>query len=230
MSKKDFFTDYILSIFLELAVLFGLIFFCAAFIDKGQFVCEQKMIGSEMCSPTLGRLIYLFLSFALAITFGALSSFFARKSNDLPSFWFAFSAGILLWQSVGEEAWHFSVGNINFVQLESIASFPLVILFIGLLIYGCKFKSFDFGIFCVLISFACNWLGHYITVGIYPFFERLTDAHTWNVLAGSIGGGIVFILSIIFLIKNSDSRRGRLLASVMTYISIGIAALSIIDG
>lgn len=230
ISKKDFFRDYLLSIVLELVILFALMGFCSLFIYKGALVGEAKLIGAEMSSPTSGRLIYLFLSFVLALALCIAASKLARNGKETGAFWLGYISGILLWQAVGEEAWHFSVGGINFVQLESVASFPVVLLFLGFVLYCAQHRSLDWGLWITVISFACNWIGHYVTVGIYPFFSSLTDSHTWNVCAGSIGGCAVFLYSIFYLHHHADTKKGRMFASMLTYIAIGIVSLSIIDG
>lgn len=230
ITKKGFFLDYLLSIVIELIILFGLMGFCALFIYRGDLIQETKLIGSETSSPTTGRLLYLFISLFTSVALCIVASLLARKEKDVPAFWCGYASGILLWQALGEEAWHFSVGGINFVQLESVSSFPVILAFIALIVYAYKKRSFDWGIWITIISFACNWLGHYVTVGVYPFFEKWVESRVWNVCAGSIGGGLVFILSIVYLLFHSETRKGRMFASLLTYISIGITALSIIDG
>lgn len=229
-TRKGIFRDYLLNIVLELVVLFALMGFCSLFIYKGRMVQAAELVGAEMSSPTSGRLVYFILSFVLAVPLCVLASGCARKGKDVPAFWLGYVSGILLWQSFGEEAWHFTVGGIHFVQLESIAAFPLVLLFIGLIIYGCRHRCFDWGVWCTILSFACNWLGHYVTVGLYPFVENFFASRAWNVLAGSTGGGVMFVISIIYLLRHKDTKRGRLTASLLTYIAIGIVSLSLIDG
>lgn len=230
LTKKGFFLDYLLSIVIELVLLFALMGFCSLFIYKGALIGETKQIGDEMSSPTSGRLIYFVLSFVLAAATCAAASVLAKKGKDVPAFWLGFASGIFLWQSVGEEAWHFAVGGINFVKLESIASLPVIILFAVLMVYAYRHRCFNWGLWITAVSFACNWIGHYITVGLYPFVEKLLPARTWNVWAGSAGGVIVFVLSIVYLVKHSGTRKGRMFASVLTFIAIGIVSLSLIDG
>lgn len=230
MTKKEFFLDYLLSIVLEIVILFLLMLFFGLFINKGELLQEVKLVGDEMASPKTGRLVYTVLAFVLAVGTCLAASKFAKKEKEVPAFWLGYASGIFFWQALGEGAWHFSVGGVNFVQLESIASFPLVLLFIGLIIYGAAHRSFDWGVWCVIISFACNWLGHYVTIGIYPFFEELVEAHTWNIWAGAVAGGIMLIYSIIYLITRGGTKKGRLFASMLTYIALGCTALSIMEG
>lgn len=230
LNKREIATDYLLSILLELIGLAALMFFCALFIYKGSLIGEEQLVGNEMSSPTVGRLIYLFLSFFLGLALGVAAHRYEKKNKTRISFWCGFCSGIFLWQAVGEEAWHFSVNGIHFVQLESISAFPLVILFVLMIAYGYRFHSFDWGIWCTIISFACNWLGHYVTIGIYPFVAGLIESHGWNVYSGSICGGVMLAVSIRYLLRHGDTLKGRLFASLLTFIAIGIVSLSIIDG
>lgn len=230
LNRKEVLKDYLLSIVLELAVLGALMGFCALFIYRGRLLGEEQLVGSETASPTAGRLIYMFLSLIAGLGLGIAASGYAKADKDRAGFWCGFCAGILLWQAAGEEAWHFSVQGIHFVQLESIAAFPLVILFVLLLVYGYRRRAFDWGVWCLLVSFACNWLGHYVTIGIYPFFADLVESRRWNVCSGSFCGAVMLLASIRYLRRHGDSLKGRLFASLLTFIAIGIVSLSVIDG
>lgn len=230
INHKKLLTDYFLTILIELIILFSLIFVFYIFIHNGPLIGECEMVGDEQASPTMGRLLYMYISFVVALVLGIIASKCARINKDRVAFFCGFTSGILLWQAIGEAAWHFSVGGVHFVQLESIVSLPLVVMFVILLIYGYANKSFDWGAWCVLTSFACNWIGHYVTIGIYPFISNLIDAHNWNVCSGITCGSILFISSIWYLKRHSDTLKGRLFAALLTYIAIGVISLSMIDG
>lgn len=105
-----------------------------------------------------------------------------------------------------------------------------MLLFLALLVYGSRHRSFDWGVWILLGSFACNWLGHYVTLGIYPFVSGLIEAHTWNVAMGIAAGCLVFVLSLVYLLSHSSSRKGRMLAALLTFIALGIVSLSTLDG
>lgn len=227
--KKSILQDYGLPIILQIVVLAVLILVFYYFVSAGPLLQEPEMVGDEMSSPTMGRLVYMFISFFLALGLGIAAHISAKKKNDKRAFWCGFAAGVLLWQSVGEQAWHFSVADVHFVQLEGVQAFPIVILFAILLIYGYKNRSFDWGIWCVIASFACNWLSHYVLVGIYPFVENIIALHDWYVWTGSIFGLLVLSASIWYLIRNYDSLKARLFASMLTYVSIGIVMFSFIE-
>jgi hypothetical protein len=82
----------------------------------------------------------------------------------------------------------------------------------------------------MLLSFAFNWMGHYVMEGTYPFVESMVDQHTWYVCAALVFGLCGLIFSIIFLLFRARTVRGRLLASMLTYISIAVIAFGIIEG
>lgn len=229
-TKKEIIHEYLIPLLIESIILFALMLFFMLFIDKGEMLGEVKLVGDEYSSPTLGRLCYFILSFVLFLITSHLASKSAKKGNDTMAFWYGFVSGILLWQSVGECSWHFAVSGTNFVPLESIASFPLAILFVLLIIYGQRHHSFDWGIWCMVASFACNWLGHYITIGLYPFVEGYFVSRTWNVMMSFIVGILCFAYSMWYLLRRVKTKRGRMLASLLTYIAIGIIALGIMEG
>ncbi len=229
-TKKQLFREYLIPLLLEYLIM-GVLIFCHRTIRNfGVLLAEPKLVGDEMSSPTMGRFVYAVVSFLLFAVFTKLGSNAAKKDKDLCSFWFGFTAGVLLWQSVGESFWHFAVGGINFVVLENITSFPLAVLFVMLMIYGKRHHSFDWGVWCMLLSFACNWIGHYITIGIYPFVEPYIASRPWNVWVSVIFGGLLTIYSFQFLLFRAKTTKGRMLASMMTYIALAIIFFGIAEG
>lgn len=227
-SKKEIVKECFVPFLLELLILGVMIGIFYLFINSGPLLQEPKMVGDEMSSPTLGRLVYLFISFFAFIVLAILASKSSKKGNDTKAFWCGYIAGIALWQSIGEAVWHFSVGGINFTPLENVTTFPIAVVICMLFIYGKKNHSFDWGIFILFVSFMCNWMGHYITIGIYPFFSLLIDRKTWILVMSLIVGIIALVLSIKFLLFRAKTKRGRMVASLFIYISIAIIVFGII--
>ena len=188
------------------------------------------MVGENLTSPTVGRLAFGIIVLVLWFFFSLVASNAAKKEKHYASSLFGFAAGILLWQFIGEISWHYSVGGVHFVPFESVTTFPIACLFILLLLYGKKHHSFDWGIWCMLLSFAFNWMGHYVMEGTYPFVASFVEQHAWYVRASLVSGICGFVYSIIFLLFRVKTRRGRILASMLTYISIGVIAFGLIEG
>lgn len=229
-NSKQFLKEYLLPILFEV-LLFGLlIMLFRFFINSGPLIQETRIVGYEESNPTLGRLIYGILSFIGFVVFSILASKASVDDKSTKPFWFGFVAGVLLWQSIGEILWHFYIGGINFVPLENITSFPIVVVILMIFIYAKKHHSFDFGIWCVFVTFMCNWLGHYISIGIYPFFSSFVSSRVWNVSSSIICGGLFFLVSLKYLFFRTATKRGRLLASLFTFISLAIIFFGIVEG
>ena len=188
------------------------------------------MVGEAQTNPTLGRLVFGISALVLWLVLTFMASQSAKKDKHYTPSFLGFVAGILLWQAISEISWHYSIGGVHFVPLESITTFPLACLFILLLVYGKKHHSFDWGVWCMLLSFAFNWMGHYVMEGTYPFVASMIDQRTWYVATSLVSGVCGLICSIAFLLFRAKTRRGRLLASMLTYISISVIALGILEG
>jgi hypothetical protein len=229
-TRKELLFEYVLPLLVEFLILAVCILSFYLFYDLGPMIEEPTLVGEALTKPTLGRLAFGIAALLLWFVFTLFASKSAKKDRHYVSSFFGFTAGILLWQFIGEISWHYSVGGVHFVPLESVTTFPLACLFILLLIYGKKHHSFDWGVWCMLLSFAFNWMGHYVMEGTYPFVESMVDQHTWYICASMVSGLCGLIFSILFLLFRARTGRGRLLASMLTYISIAVIAFGILEG
>jgi hypothetical protein len=122
----------------EFLILAVCISFFYLFYDLGPMIEEPTLVGEAMTKPKLGRLAFGIAALLLWFIFTLVASKSAKKERHYTSSFLGFASGILLWQFVGEISWHYSVGGVHFVPLESVTTLPLAILFILLLIYGKK--------------------------------------------------------------------------------------------
>lgn len=229
-TRRELLFEYFLPLIVEFLILAACIFSFYLFYELGPMIEDPTLVGDTMTKPTVGRLAFGIAALLIWFIFTFVASKSASKDKHYASSFFGFAAGILLWQFIGEISWHYSVGGVHFVPLESVTTFPLACLFIILLIYGKKYHSFDWGVWCMLLSFAFNWMGHYVMEGTYPFVESMVDQHTWYIGASMVSGLGGLFYSIIFLLFRAQTRRGRLLASMLTYISIAVMAFGIMEG
>lgn len=229
-TRRELLFEYLLPLLVEFLILTVCIIFAPVLVGLGPMIQAPALVGEAQTKPTLGRLVFGIIALVLWFVITLLASRSAKKDKHYTPSFLGFIAGILLWQAIGEISWHYSIGGVHFVPLESITSFPLACLFIMLLVYGKKHHSFDWGVWCMLLSFAFNWMGHYVMEGTYPFVASLVDQHTWYIGASSVSGACGFIYSIVYLLFRAKTRRGRLLASMLTYISISVIALGILEG
>ena len=229
-TPKELLYEYFLPLLAEFLILILCILPFRFLKGLGPMLEEPAMVGDAQTMPTAGRLTFGIIALALWFAFTLLASKAAKKDKHYTSSFLGFTAGILLWQFIGEISWHYSIGGVHFVPFESVTTFPLACLFILLMIYGKMNHSFDWGVWCMMLSFAFNWMGHYVMEGTYPFVASLVDQHAWYLGASAVAGVCGFIYSIIFLLFRAKTRRGRILASMMTYISIGVLAFGLIEG
>ena len=229
-TPKEIVCEYFLPLLAEFGILILCIFPFRLLKKVDVLIQEPALVGGNLSDPTVGRLMFGIVAIVLWFVFSWVASEAAEKGKHYSSSFFGFAAGILLWQFIGEISWHYSIGGVHFVPFESVTTFPIDCLFILLLIYGKKHHSFDWGIWCMLLSFAFNWMGHYVMEGTYPFVASFVDQHTWYVGASLVSGICGFVYSIIFLLFRAKTRRGRILASMLTYISIGVIVFGLIEG
>ena len=229
-TRKELVLEYLVPLIVEIMILAVSLAVFMLFVDLGPMIQEPAMVGDSETMPTVGRLVFGIVVLVLWFVFSCIASDAAKKDRHYASSFWGFAAGILLWQFIGEISWHFSIGGVHFVPFESVTTFPLACLFILLMVYGKKHHSFDWGIWCMLLSFAFNWMGHYVMEGTYPFVESVLDQRTWFFGASMVSGICGFVYSIIFLLFRVKTRRGRILASMITYISIGVIAFGLMEG
>ena len=229
-TRKEILFEYFLPLLAEILILFLCILSFKLVVDLGPMVEEPSLVGDDMTKPTAGRLGFGIFAMVLWFVLSFIASKAAGKDKHYTASLSGFAAGILLWQAIGEISWHYSIGGVHFVPFESVTTFPLASLFILMMIYGKKHHSFDWGIWCMILSFAFNWMGHYVMEGTYPFVKSLIDEHSWNLTSCTVCGSLGFIYSIIFLLFRVKTRRGRILASMMTYISLGVLVFGIREG
>lgn len=194
----------------------------SVFSHMGPLLQEVVDVGGEKSEPTLGRLIFGIVTFVLGIGMVFLSHFMNKKNKELLSFGFAFFAGVLLWQSIGECLWHFQIGGIQIGRIETIESLPLVIIFVILLVVIGFFENKNFAIWVCALSFACNWLGHYITIGLYPIVSSGIQWIPWAYTMSGVVGGLATIGGLLLSLFFPKTKKGAYLASMLFFIGLGI--------
>lgn len=227
LKRKEIIREYALPFLGMFVVLMICMFLHRSVIPLGAMLGPEEMVGEEMSSPTIGRLVFAGLSFYGFVILTAVSQGIGKQGKIFPSFWCAMFAGTFLWQSIGEDMWHFAVDGVHFVQLESITVLPFVILFGMLLYYVLRHDALGWGVQCTFLSFACNWLGHYILLGVYPLVSSLIDANAWCKLVGIGAGSILTILGVYLGVCKSRNTKERLLSVILTYYGVAVLVFGI---
>lgn len=202
-------------------------------IGLGGDIAPAVAVGDEMSKPTVGRLIYLIISFIAFVVCAVLAESYARKERLFPAFYLGFIAGMLLWQAVGEASWHFGYdvrgAFSNFFRIEAPGSLLLVISFALLTAYLMRRRSLGFGALCTLSSFLCNWYGHFVSEGTYPLVAASMDVSKWYAISGLSVGIVLTAAAILLALRKYKDTRGRLLCSMLLYIGISVISFGFIE-
>lgn len=201
----------------------------ALFINSGHGmtpVVPPHIDDGEAVDPSPMRLAFLCLAFAGAIALAHFACITGKKGKILPAFWMGYAGGTLLWQSMGECAWHFSIVEEDFLMcfphIEGASALFLVILSILLLIYLYRRNAFDWGMWVFVLSFIGNWFGHFVLIGTYPLVSALMEEETWFRAAGLCIGIPAILLSLYLNFRAAQTRQARLCCCLMLYFSIGV--------
>ena len=196
----------------------------AVFIHWGQGmipVVPPHLDDGEAVDSSPTRLAFMCLAFVAAFVLAGLACRKGREGKVFPAFWLGYAGGTLLWQSVGECAWHFSIVNENYLMcfphIEGASAIILVVVTTILLAYCYRRNAFDWGIWVFVLSFVGNWFGHFVLIGTYPLVSALMNEETWFRAAG------LTILSSLYLnFFGARTRQARLCCCLMLYFGIGI--------
>ena len=202
-------------------------------ISLGAEIAPVNQIADEMTKPTSGRLCYVIFSMIAFIICAILAEKFSKEGKLYPAFYTGFLAGMLLWQSIGEGSWHFGYTlegtYLNFFRIESAGSLLLAISFGLLTAYMMKNRCLGFGVLCTVLSFLCNWYGHFVSEGTYPLVANSLSVSTWYATIGLSVGTIISVAAVILAIKKFKDTRGHLLCSMLLYIGISIISFGFIE-
>lgn len=222
--------QYLVPLLLQYVVLLCCIRLHRLIVYRGPLLSDPVMVGDEMSSPTAGRLAFCFLSFLAAVVLSVIASRKAKRGDCYLPFLLGTFAGTFLWQSLGEDAWSFTVDGVNFLQFESVNVFPLVPVVLLLLLYAERNNSLDWGIWCVVFSFLTNWWGHYVMLGTYPFVSAFFEESTWNHGIAFVSGGLLLLAGLYLGLCAAKDCKGRIFAAIVTYAATGILAFGMIEG
>lgn len=201
-------------------------------IGRGDLLLPSVEYLGEMTSPTAGRLFFAVTAMILCIVLGVVASKLARNDRIFPSFLTGIFAGTLLWQSIGEDLWHFGIYSngelINFLKIENVQVLPIVIPFLLLVLYGMIHHSFDFGVLCLIMSFLSNWMGHYCSHATYPLVESIIELKQWYIISGACFGGVLLLFGIYLGLFASKDQKGRIFSSIIAYIGLAVFVFGMI--
>ena len=200
MSQSKFSKEVLLPVAGMLGITGGLVALFYLFLTIGKNMpplIPPHMDDGEMVDPNPMRFAYMVIGFVVSLLLARLAS---RKHKDTyPAFWIGFAGGTLLWQSVGECSWHFSIRTEDilmcFPHIEGASALFLVILTTLLVLYAYRHHSFDWGLWVFILSFICNWFGHFFQIGTYPLVSSMMEEGQWFVITGAVLGTLTVALA-----------------------------------
>lgn len=183
--------------------------------------------GEAVNDPNLVRFCYMLLTLPLTAGLLALSR---RGRTESAKFWPALLAGITAWQGIGESSWHFGVPSgadfAFFPRIEGVQGTTMLILFLPVALSIVLDSRACFSLRTGLLSFSCNWLGHWVLLGIGGLTEAAgwLSVADWMPLCGALLGGGGAALTAWRMYRVSPDRKSLLLLSIVLYMALGVLA------
>lgn len=230
MKQNNRFFHFFIPIFIQIGVICISMVLHRLFIGRGEFVCPQTTIGESITLPTMGRMVYMIIATVLFIVTSYFASKYAKLDRTYLPFILGMFSGTFLWQSIGEDCWHFSIDGTNLVQLETVSVLPLFILYVLFLIYLFKKCKLNWGVWCTIMAFSVNWGGHYVLEGFAPIFAGIISPNTYMKIVGLGLGSVILVFSIVKGLKKDSPEKLRIQASVLFFFAMAIIAFSFIEG
>ena len=224
---KEFSKEVLLPILGMLGITAGLVALFYLFLAIGKDmtpVVPPHMDDGEMVDPNPMRLAYMITGFIVSLFLAHLAS--RKQKETYPAFWIGFAGGTMLWQSMGECSWHFSIRTEDilmcFPHIEGASALFLVILACVFVQYAYRRHCFDWGVWVFLLSFICNWFGHFFQIGTYPMVSSLMEEGEWYVITGAVLGPLTMAVACFLGLHYARTTKARLCCSLLLYMGLGM--------
>ena len=213
----------ILGITLILVAVFAL---CIHFGGSMEPVIPIHDDDGETVDPNPLRLAFMGTAFLLSWAFAWWADRKGNAGRTLAAFWLGYTGGTLLWQSMGECAWHFAIEGEDYLMcfphIEGASAIFMVIITTVLLAYCYRRRAFTWGVWVFVLSFIGNWFGHFVQIGTYPLVHTLMEEGTWFMLTGATLGPLTCLAAILLATFSARDTKARLCCCLMLYFGIGI--------
>lgn len=185
------------------------------------------VVGGEVVNdPNWFRLVYMFV--AIPVVF-VLVKWASKIEGTKKAFFVSVVAGTLAWQALGECSWHFGLvveeTFLFFPIIEGVQGTFILILFASVVLYGSIKKKFPWYMMIFLLTVLFNWMGHWLILGIAPWFSvdaPYFNPGKWPKLVGIFIGLHGSLMLIYRILCKAKSREERLILALMLYTFIGM--------
>ena len=208
------------------AGLVGIFYLCLKLGSGMDPVIPIHMDDGETVDPNPMRMTFMLTGFILSFVLAYFANREGIKGKVLPSFFIGYAGGTLLWQSVGECAWHFSIEGDDYLMcfphIEGASAIFMVIMTTILLMYCYNRQAFSWGVWVFVLSFVGNWFGHFVLIGTYPLVHTVLEEEVWFKGAGAVLGTLSCLGAILLGVHAARDTKARLCSCLMLYFGIGI--------
>jgi len=187
----------------------------------------EFLIGGHVVNdPNWFRFVYMFVGIPVVFVLLRWASKIECKKK---AFYVAVIAAILAWQVFGECSWHFGLtvdGTFLFFPILEGLQGTFALFFVSsLIIYLAVTKRLPWYMLVFLVAFLSNWGGHWIILGIAPWFSvdaSYFNPEHWPKLVGilvGMHGTLMLVYRILFKAKTLEE---RLMLAIALYACFGI--------
>lgn len=191
-----------------------------------KYVQQPVRKGNDLSDPSLIRLVYMFISLSASALLAVGAEKKSREGSDCAAFWLGSVGGTLLWQSLGECAWHFNIKagekSISLPRIDHTEGSPLFAVALALLVIAAKKQSFGFGTWTFYLNFMLIWLDHFIAFASYPLASEKYSENEWIERSGLLLGIPMAAASLYSIFFKSKDKKGRLMSSLPLYSSFSL--------
>ena len=206
--------------------LVGIFYLCLTLGAGMEPVIPIHMDDGETVDPNPMRMAFMLTGFIIAFVLAYFADRKGKKGKVLSSFITGYAGGTLLWQSVGECAWHFSIKGEDYLMcfphIEGASAIFMVVMTTILLVYCFRRQAFSWGVWVFVLSFVGNWFGHFILIGTYPLVHTMLEEDVWFKGAGAVLGILTCLGAILLGVHAARDTKARLCCALMLYFGIGI--------
>ena len=206
--------------------LVGIFYLCLTLGAGMEPVIPIHVDDGETVDPNPMRMAFMLTGFIIAFVLAYFADRKGKNGRVISSFFTGYAGGTLLWQSVGECAWHFSIESEDYLMcfphIEGASAIFLVVMTTILLVYCFHRQAFSWGVWVFVLSFVGNWFGHFVLIGTYPLVHTMLEEDVWFKGAGSVLGILTCLGAILFSVHAARDTKARLCCALMFYFGIGI--------
>lgn len=191
---------------------------------------------SQVSNPSVLRLIYMFVAIGGGVAILIISQ--KRQFNTLVGLILGFTAGLLLWQGIGECSWQFGLWEgiptsrvlVNFAYIKGIPRSFLLVICVFTALYINRKGVLNWPLQIAVLTFIGIWALSWavITLGaLWPASLRYHNPYHWPAIIGILVGlhGALTILLQLFVLRKVPTEKSVYVRIVLFLLLAGLAGV-----